>query len=408
MHMLRNFLGIMLLSSLCIQAQTVPEMRNWQDQQGRTIKAALVKIEADNVVLQLENGTVATVPLSRFSAADQAFARKQGATSASPSTAGVKTQAWPPLVSINKKDIQITNGEQDAGARSFIYQSGSFQFISQAPLTGTVVRDIASDFELTSLLFKQMPWGWEPKPRNGKPYFVARLFETEKDFIAGGGFENSAGGYKDDDIVTKFSTLGLKKVGERYAFDAKLAGGGDMVALIAGLLIADMRGLSMPWSSIGLEQFLEHGAYRNGSFAFTSPERAVKEWLEQRRKGGYQSSAERLVKRLKTTWAMRPRNPTTAMRIESHMDDFLLLYYFGFLEGEGKGARLHQYYSAVAKDSLDYRRYNEGGRKGALSWKGTFEDHAVELNNQYIVGDQSDEKLLGLITEKFKSVGIKL
>lgn len=406
MKITQALLAGLFISSVSAQAQTSPSLRSWVDQQGRSIKASLVKVDGPNVVLQLENGSTATVPLARFSAGDQAFAKQQGAGGSS--TSASKGLEWPALVSVNKKDLEITTGEQDATNRQFVYESGSFQFISQAQLTGTVMRDIASDFELTSTLFKQLPWGWEPKPRDNKKYFLAKLFETEKDYIAGGGAENSSGSSKDDYVITKFSTLGLKKVGERYAFDAKLKkDGGDMVALIARLLMTDMRGLCEPWSAVGMEQLLQHVAYRNGSFAFTTPERALKIWLEQRRSGGYQSSVDRLITVLKTDWS-GPQSTTVTERIQNNMDYVLLVYFFGFLDDDGKGARLHHYFSAISKDGMAFRSYNAAGRKGPPPWTGSFSEHAAELNSKIIIGDRPDDKLKELIATKFKSIGIKL
>lgn len=395
-----------IIGSCCAQAQTNPGLRAWQDQQGRSISATLIKVEGSNVVLQLENGTRATVPLSRFSAADQAFAKQQGSAPASAAGAPAvpKALVWPETVTVNAKDLQITTGEQDPAQRRFVYQSGSFQFVAQAPLTGTVMREIAADFELTRTLIRRLPWGWEPKPRNGKPWFVAQLFETEKDFIAGGGSENSSGGSKDDYIFTKFSALGLKKVGERYAFDAKLAEGGDMIALITRLFMTDMRGLTRPWASLGLEQFLEHVAYRNGSYVFNEPDRALKVRLEYRRSGGYETNVDRMITRFK---GGEPLYTTTELRIQGLMDDLLLFYYFGYLDDEGKGARLHHYFSSVAKDSMEYREYNESGRKTRLSWRGTFAERAAELH-KIMIGDRTDEQLREAIVTKYKSIGIRL
>lgn len=415
---------VLLCLTINLYAQTTPpNLRDWRNQQGRSIRASLVAVEGNNVILRRENGSLVEVPLTLLSAEDQAFANQSGSTPSTPAPATLPTSpstapdpalsgrelAWPAQITVDKSTLAITNGEQNAATRTFIYQCGPFQFTSQAPLSGTVMRDIAADFELTNRLFRQLPWGWEPKPRNGKPFFEAKLFETEQDFIAAGGSENSAGGAIGDIVITKFNILGLKKVGERYAFDAKLAQGGDMIALITRLVYGEMRYLSTPWSSIGLEQFLEHAAYRKGFFSFAPPTAAVKEWIAYRSRGSspYELKVDRIVKRLISPTSDLPRNASTAMRIQAFMDYFLLFYYFGFLEGDGKGTNLHQYYSAVAKDALALRRYIESGRTQRPSWRGTPEDRTKELLDQYILRGKTEAQFIEDITTKFKSVGIR-
>lgn len=63
------------------------EMREFKDVTGRPLKAAFVKRDGDNVVLILESGKTATVPLTKLSEADRDFIRKREKESAGASKA---------------------------------------------------------------------------------------------------------------------------------------------------------------------------------------------------------------------------------------------------------------------------------------------------------------------------------
>jgi hypothetical protein len=413
MKNIRWILAAVLSGAFSVFAQTAsPAPRTWVDQQGRSITATLIGVDADNVVLKMESGAMATVPIARFSKSDQAFvndwSRKSGVLDP---TLASKPLIWPQSITVNAKDLQIENGEQNPAERRFVYQSGSFQFVSNAALTGTVVREIAGDFELTKALLAQLPWGWQPKPRNGGKLYLANLYETEKDFFAGGGSENSSGGSTNDYIFTKFSTLGLKKVGDRFAFDAKLKKDGEMIALISRLVMGDMRSYTVPWSGMGFESFLEHAAYRNGTFALANPEKNIKAHIEERRNSNYSgekltTDVDRMVTFAKSSWADQSDN-AVLLRAQRYLDGMLLVYFFGYLDDDGKGTRLHRYFRAVAQEALTRRAYNESGRKGTPPPAGTYAERSAALS-KIVLADRTDGQLREQIIAKFKSVGIKL
>lgn len=71
-----------LLAFLAVSASA----REWTSTDGRKIQAEMVGLAGDQVTLKLATGQTANVPLARLSAADQAFAKAQGAKPAT--TAG--------------------------------------------------------------------------------------------------------------------------------------------------------------------------------------------------------------------------------------------------------------------------------------------------------------------------------
>lgn len=398
-----------------LNAQALPPLRTWVDQTGRTVKGRILNVQGADVVLQLESNASVTVPVARFSAADQTYVKDWAKSSGKPDpTVAAMTLAWPESVSVDAKKLEIVNGEQNAGARKYVYSSGSFQFTANAPLTSAVMRDIAGDFELVKELFVKLPWGWQPKPEGGGPLFLANLSETEKDFVATGGSDNSSGWSKDGIIFTKFSTLGLKKVGERYARDAKLDRDGEMIGLISRLIMGEMRDFTLPWSGSGFETFLESIAYRSGTFQLAKPERGLKELIAKRGQSGLAPDAEAMVKLLRLTRAQDRSREVLDIRRQNYFYGGLLVYYFGYMDGDGKGTRLHKYYQAMARDATAWRAYSEARKAGTSPLppspftKGqTYADKAAQLN-EIVIDGRTDEKLKEEIVTKFKALGIKM
>lgn len=404
-------LCIFVILTGCLLAQAPAGMRVWTDQTGRKLNAQIVNVQGDSVVMLLENKTQATVPISRFSAADQAYVSEWVQTSpVAAVSAGMK---WPASVTVDPKSLEIINGEQNEAARSFVYRSGYFQFTSNAPLTGTVMREIASDFELVRQLFAQLPWGWKPKPEGGGTFFLANLYETEQDFIAAGGDDQSSGWSKDGLIFTKFSSLGLKKVGSRYARDNKLNREGEMIGLITRLVMGDMRDLALPWSALGLESLLEDGAYKNGSFQLANPERGLKNIIAERTGRGVPLDVKHMIDLLHQLWSEDRGNQVVDIRIRNYLHGAMLVYYFGYLDDKGDGARLHRYFEAMAHDATLWRNYTEARKAGNNSVRNPkpntkFEDWAMELSNKYIIDGRTDQQLREDMVAKFRAIGIKL
>jgi hypothetical protein len=55
-----------------------PVMQNWTNTDGRIIQAAMLRLEGENVILQMANGQTYPYPLSKLSADSQALAKRGG------------------------------------------------------------------------------------------------------------------------------------------------------------------------------------------------------------------------------------------------------------------------------------------------------------------------------------------
>ncbi|GEP41776.1 SHD1 domain-containing protein [Brevifollis gellanilyticus] len=396
------------IPSLIAQAAAQP-MRLWTNQQGRTVQASLVEISGANVVLQLQNGTKSNVAINTLGQADQEYLKsvKTSGTPGAPAGAASIANAplaWPAPITVNTKTLVITPGDQDEAKRNYHYQSGPFEFIAKAPLAGTVMREVAGDFELTHLAFNKLPWGWKPKPEQGD-FFKVYLTETDEDFIELGGIDGSAAGSKDDYVFIKFTSIGLKKVGAKYAYDAKQKDEGQVVGMTSRLMIGDMRILLQPWSALGLEKFMRTVAYHNGGLSFTGLESELKTVIKLDLATGAKPEVKGLVEYLRAGWDDQ-RSNVKQIRIQNFYNGLLLVYYFGFLEGDGSGARLHQYYRDVAQAAMAERSFRETDGKSARPPGKTSADLGLEFLNKLLAGRTDDQLKADMIT-KFRGIGVK-
>lgn len=404
-------LGALLIASACAgrRAQAQDELRVWKNQQGREIKASLVSVNGGEVLLKLESGTISKVPLVALSMPDQTFAIQSARPAAMSATTArppvpVGGLTWPATVTINPKALEITVGTQNAAKREYEYNSGSFRYISKAPLSGTVVKEVAADFELAQQFMVQLPWGWLPQPRDGAAFKVY-LTETLQDFIDLGGTDTSAAGSKDDYVFIKFTTLGLKKVGPRYAFDLRERTEGEVMGMTMRLLIDDMRGLMQAWSALGLEQFTRKVAYHKGTLKLSKLETSLKAAIAEEKRA--KPDAKRMM-----AYFHLPKKDTRGdvqqIRVENYFDAMLLFYFFGYLDGDGKGTRLHEYYRAIAQESLGWRAFRESnGKTPRPRSTGTYPEWADELM-KILVADRTDDQLRAEIVAKFKAIGVKI
>ena len=391
------FIVTVILSGNSLYAQGGGS-RVWTDSQGRTVRATMVGAAEGQVMLQLESGSRSAVPLATLSPQDQAYVRAFSqvparAQTTAPAASQSMPLVWPKeIITVDPKSVEVTPGMQNDAERRYHYQSGSFEFIAFAPLAGTVMTDVAADFELIRTAIKRLPWSWELKPRDGERFKIY-LTETDADYIGMGGDDKTSGFTKDGKSFIRFSSLGLKKVGTRYAFDARQKEPGRVVGMTLREMIWDKRGLMYPWSSTGLENLMQYVAYQdNGTVRFTNLETSIKKAVKERSSSEVQPDVSRLLRRLRQDWGVDRGDSMQFLR-EDHLDSMMLIYFFGFLDGDGSGAALHAYFREIGQAAAR-RNYSNSREKG------------TELLNKLIAG-RDDARLAVEMGEKFRAAGIK-
>lgn len=390
------------------QEETGGNIRRWTNQQGQSVEAAFGGIAEGKVALKLQNGTVSYVPLEILSKADQDYIQsvrdKTGSTLRNTAAASTKDAVlhWPQgILAIDPKTVNVVPGDQKAAERKYHYRTDAFEFIANAPLAGSVVSEIATDFELVRGAFTRMPWGWEPKPLTSS-HFQIYLTETDDDYFAMGGDDRSSASSKNDKTFIKFRALGLKKVGSRYQYDSRLMEPGRVTSLTTRVMLWDVRMMLLPWSLNGMENFMRHIAYQNnGTMKFQDLESVLKKEIKIQAGYGAQLNLPGMLRYLREDWNTRSTASVSKIQIQCKLDSMLLLYYFGYLDGDGTGTALHRYYSGAFKGAPD--------GAGTISVEG-------RSRNPYTIGKElldgllagrDDATLAAEMDAKFQSIGLK-
>lgn len=393
---------LLFLLPACIHAQdSTPRM--WTNQQGRSIKASLVEVSGVNVVIQLENGAKSTVHVGTLSKADQDYLQrfqsaKPAAGGAAPAMAEMPL-IWPQgVLSIDPKTIEVIEGPQNDATRQYHYQAGMFDFVSSARLAKSVMSEVAADFLLTYKVAATMPWSWTPKPKEGLRFKVM-LAETKSDYVTlFGGNDTTSSTVVDGNSLINFSALGLKKVGERYQYDSRRKDPGNITSITSFGLIYELRGWMYPWTRYAYPAIIKEFAYQNnGSIQFTELESPLKKYFKlQLENYKVVPDLERMIKLMRAD-VTQVRTETVELNKAVQFDSAMLGYYFGFLDRDGSGAGLHEYYRNIMARS----------KKGtAATTAGLEKATPEELLNKIFAG-RDDATLKAEMTEKFKAIGIR-
>ncbi len=406
--------------------------RPWTDSTGRKVEAEFVGMKDDSVLLKLVNGQTVPFPLTRLSADDQAFAKTQAggggaATPAAPAAATanrqpVEKRTWPGNVVVPARSIEIAVTSENPEARKYIYQSEAFEFSSQAKLAGSVMKEVARTFESTKSLIEALPWGVLCKPPEGRPRFIAALYETRADYVAAGGPEMSGGVYSSGDKIFKipFQSLGMEKRGQTYFKDDNYSNG-TLVHEITHQLMDDYLGFLPKWVIEGTAEYTEMLPYKSGTFRADSHKSGIKEDVDQwQQQEGFSldlGKLESLMTMNRDQWDAECAT-ATKMRDMYHRSQ-LLVYYFCHLDGDKKGVRFIKFMDAIYAQVAELRAFFadprvkrlEGGR---FSYPKDFpppdmkSESAPFKNLGILVEERGYEKIAAEIINGYKSIGVKI
>ncbi len=386
----------------------------------------------DSVLLKLVNGQTVPFPLTRLSADDQAFAKTQagGGGAATPAATAAATanrqpvekRTWPGNVVVPARSIEIAVTSENPEARKYIYQSEAFEFSSQAKLAGSVMKEVARTFESTKSLIEALPWGVLCKPPEGRPRFIAALYETRADYVAAGGPEMSGGVYSSGDKIFKipFQSLGMEKRGQTYFKDDNYSNG-TLVHEITHQLMDDYLGFLPKWVIEGTAEYTEMLPYKSGTFRADSHKSGVKEDVDQwQQQEGFSldlGKLESLMTMNRDQWDAECAT-ATKMRDMYHRSQ-LLVYYFCHLDGDKKGVRFIKFMDAIYAQVAELRAFFadprvkrlEGGR---FSYPKDFpppdmkSESAPFKNLGILVEERGYEKIAAEIINGYKSIGVKI
>ena len=408
------------------------EARPWTDSTGRQVEAEYSGMQGDSVLLKLASGQTVPFPLARLSAEDQAFAKAQASSPAAMPAAATATKpdaariplekrTWPQNVIVPAKAVEIAAISENAADRKYVYQSEAFEFSSQAKLAGSVMKEVARTFEATKFLIESLPWGVQCKPPEGRPRFIAALYETRNDYIAAGGPEMSGGVYSSGDKIFKipFQSLGMEKRGQTYFKDDNYSNG-TLIHEITHQLMDDYLGFLPKWVVEGTAEYTEMLPYKSGTFRADGHKSGIKQDLDEWQQRGFipdLGSLEKMITMNRDQWDAECE--TSEKMAAMYHRSQLLVYFFSHLDGDKKGTRFIKFMEAVYGQVAELRAFfadprvkmMEGGR---FSYPRDFpppdRDPATApfKNLSILIDERPYPKLAADIIAGYKDIGIKV
>jgi DNA-dependent RNA polymerase auxiliary subunit epsilon len=251
------------VSALFAAIATLPlalaqQPREWTNMEGKKITAEYLGHREADVALKLSDGKIVFVPAIKLSTPDNAFL-KENHKIYMPPWATWSEASRMPIRAINVSEELIKEG----GA---YYTTEHFRFHCDVNLGPTLMKDIATVFELTYHLHKNSPLGLLAAP--DEKYFPARLLGKLTDYHQQGGPRNSAGVYMPKEKVflaplelmgMESGTAGWKKV--RREYDPS-----TIVHELSHMLTHDILNNLPVWVNEGYAEYICHIPIKNDAF----------------------------------------------------------------------------------------------------------------------------------------------
>lgn len=342
-------MGLLILP--CI-AQQAPAARTWTDVQGRKVEASFGGIQDNSVQLILKDGRIVPSPRSA-QPEDQAFAKQQPAASPAPSVTNrlaPSKRTWPDKIEVATRTMEkLQLVLEEPQNRKFVYQTDSFEFMSQDKLAGSVMTEIARTFEATRLLVSSLPWGIACTPPPPLERYQAALYETREDYTNNGGPTNSGGVYDSGDMIFKvpFQSLGLEMRGKTW-FKNENFRNDTLVHEITHQMMHDYLRFLPKWIIEGTAEYTEMMPRNAGTFRVGSHKIGVKEHAEKYMINGNPIDLGSVKEHLTMTRDQWNTKAADSYKMRTlYLRSALLVYYFNHLDGTGKGERFINFFENV-------------------------------------------------------------
>jgi len=399
------------------------ELRAWKSTDGRLVEAEFLGLADGQVKIKSADGREFTVPLERFSAEDQEYARKAAEVPANVVAGGAMDgsgegetvdlnsgaapqaeKTWPRGMAIADKPV-VEVVIEDAEAKRFVYRSPHYEFECDSKLGANVVREFGRLFEATYLLNCKLPLDWKPQPEPLRKHFLAKLFTNRQDYYSAGGSEGSAGIYSSGKkaLMVPLSSLGVKMVGSRVSLDKADSGAnGTLIHEITHQMMNNWLGRLPTWFIEGSADYTELLDYNaSGRFSWTGIRKNLQNMA--RVKNRFEPlpfnmlDLQELMEISSSDWSAALTKKVKAPKVsggwgkqssQNYGSACLLTYYFYHLDGEGDGANVIAWVRAVEKA--------EGGKD------------KIELIREHLLRGRSYAQLAEEVQKGLKRAGVDI
>ncbi len=235
--------------------------RLWTNAAGKTLQAEFCGIEQTQVRLRLADGNQVLVPLAQLSAEDQSWLQNQSPSAVS------GPQRMPETVKETLLNADIRAMVEKP--QNYVYESAHFRFRTTEKLGTALLKDVSRAFESTYELVRQMPWGIQPKPEEGRTKFEAVLHVNREAYLQTGAPTWSSGIYslKDKVFHIPYEEIGVAGNAGASGYFRKGAINNDTITHEITHQMMHALVPCMPiWLVEGLAEYTSQMPYRNGEF----------------------------------------------------------------------------------------------------------------------------------------------
>jgi hypothetical protein len=358
---IHTFLFFFVTATLALSQQL---NRVWTDEQGRKIKASLVKVEDESAMLLMPSGKKIPYPIAKLSRNDQAFIEKfqlervkvkegEGAKPADNFDA-----PWPDRISYDG-DPEIQTVKEDADAKTFIYESANYRYNCDVRLSNSVVKGFAVMFEATHQFVRELPLAISGGVKQEGKYQIL-LFETEQSYYSAGGPPGSAGVFigGKNIVMVPLTSLGVRPVGSGYMLDRDKSNKTLPHELVHQLTPDNYYSHgSVGWLTEGLAEYVAVTPYSYGNFNVKTNFKPIVEYVTSYGKKG--DGGRAIGKEIKLgslrNWMLQPYSSFTSRSQVNYGCGLLITNYFFHMDRNEDAARIKNFLKALneGKDGED-------------------------------------------------------
>lgn len=335
--------------------------RVWTDEQGRKIKASLVKVESESAVLLMPDGKKIPYPIAKLSKVDQAFIEKfileQKQTKDGEGTKPTDNfdAPWPERISFDE-DPEIVTVKKDEDSKVYIYESTNYRYNCDVRLSNSVVKGFALMFEATHEFVRELPLAISGGVKQEGKYQIF-LFEKEDSYRSAGGPPGSAGVFigGKNIVMVPLTSLGVQKMGSGYTLDRDKSNKTLPHELVHQLTPRHYYAHgSMGWFTEGLAEYVAVSPYSHGNFNVKTNFKPIVEYVTaygKKNDGGRALGTKIRLGPLKT-FMTQPYASFTGNAGHNYGCGLLIANYFFHMDREGDAARIKKFLK-VLKEGKD-------------------------------------------------------